>query len=611
MKGSKYFGGEYDKLRHLTELNWDVLVIDEAHEGVDTYKTDLAFDRIRRKFTLHLSGTPFKALANDKFAGDAIFNWTYADEQAAKRNWQGAPGQQNPYANLPMLNLYTYQMSEIIRDEIQQGVEIDGETQEFAFDLNEFFKVKPSGSFEHEAEVDRFLDAMTTQNKFPFSTPELRAELKHTFWLLNRVDSARALAKKLQAHPVFRDYEVILAAGDGKLDDTDENQKSFDRVKAAIAHHEKTITLSVGQLTTGVTIPEWSAVLMLSNLKSPALYMQAAFRAQNPCLFHENGTFRRKENAYVFDFDPARTLLIYEQFANDLSQDTASGKGDTEERKAHIQNLLNFFPVIGEDEEGEMIPLDAEKVLSIPRKIKSKEVVRMGFQSNFLFQNISNVFSAPQEVLDILQNFQPISEAKAKPIQITPDTGADLSLNDKGEVDLDEGYVIGKAADVFGAKIYESTPALDTALQDLFYPQLGVKLCSMAGGGVQKIYMVFLREPSRRDRSGSDLFHLRDGFEIKMNFDRNVSCFIFVNALILHIRIVQGCAFSVKTDGLYDVLAVGQDVVCDSPGKQRVTLEYGQAVPYALTDTAFLGGFQPRLDFLNALGRLHGVHGVF
>ena len=134
---------------------------------------------------------------------------------------------------------------------------------------------------------------------------------------------------------------------------------------------------------------------------------------------------------------------------------------------AWVQYLLNFFPVIGEDEEGEMIPLDAEKVLSIPRKIKSKEVVRMGFQSNFLFQNISNVFSAPQEVLDILQNFQPISEAKAKPIQITPETGADLSLNDKGEVDLDEGYVIGKAADVFGAKIYESTPALDTALQDL------------------------------------------------------------------------------------------------------------------------------------------------
>lgn len=467
MKGAKAFGGEYDKLRHLADIQWDVLVIDEAHEGIDTYKTDLAFDRIHRKFTLHLSGTPFKALASEKFAGDAIFNWTYADEQAAKRNWHGEPGETNPYANLPMLNLYTYQMSEIIRDEVQKGVEIDGQTEEFAFDLNEFFKVKPNGNFEHDAEVDRFLDALTTQNKFPFSTPELRAELKHTFWLLNRVDSARALAKKLQEHPVFGQYEIILAAGDGKLDDTDENQKSFDRVKDAIAHHEKTVTLSVGQLTTGVTIPEWSAVLMLSNLKSPALYMQAAFRAQNPCLFHENGTFRRKENAYVFDFDPARTLLIYEQFANDLLKDTANGKGDTEERKEHIKNLLNFFPVIGEDEDGEMIALDAEKVLSIPRKIKSKEVVRMGFQSNFLFQNISNVFNAPQEVLDIIENFQPISEAKAKPVEITPDTGKDLSLNDKGEVELDEGYVIGKAADVFGAKIYENTPALDTALQTL------------------------------------------------------------------------------------------------------------------------------------------------
>ena len=113
-----------------------------------------------------------------------------------------------------------------------------------------------------------------------------------------------------------------------------------------------------------------------------------------------------------------------------------------------------------------MIPLDAEKVLSIPRKIKSKEVVRMGFQSNFLFQNISNVFSAPQEVLDILQNFQPISEAKAKPIQITPDTGADLSLNDKGEVDLDELRHRQGSGCVRG-KNYESTPALDTALQTL------------------------------------------------------------------------------------------------------------------------------------------------
>ena len=125
-----------------------------------------------------------------------------------------------------------------------------------------------------------------SQTKFPFSTEELRDELKHTFWLLDRVDSAKMLAKKLKEHPVFKEYEIVLAAGDGKLDDDDENMKSYDKVVAAIAQHEKTITLSVGQLTTGITIPEWTAVLMLSNMRSPALYMQAAFRAQNPCLGH-------------------------------------------------------------------------------------------------------------------------------------------------------------------------------------------------------------------------------------------------------------------------------------------------------------------------------------
>lgn len=134
-----------------------------------------------------------------------------------------------------------------------------------------------NGKFNHESSVDKFLDAMTRQTKFPFSTEELRDELKHTFWLLDRVDSAKALAKKLKEHPVFKEYEIVLAAGDGKLDDDDESMKSYDKVVAAIAEHEKTITLSVGQLTTGITIPEWTAVLMLSNMRSPALYMQAAF----------------------------------------------------------------------------------------------------------------------------------------------------------------------------------------------------------------------------------------------------------------------------------------------------------------------------------------------
>ena len=174
-------------------------------------------------------------------------------------------------------------------------IEIEGETEEYAFDLNEFFSVT-NGKFNYNSSVDKFLDALTKQSKYPFSTPELRNELKHTFWILDRVDSAKALAKKLREHPVFKDYEIVLAAGDGKLDDNDETMKSYDKVVKAIANNDKTITLSVGQLTTGITIPEWTAVLMLSNMKSPALYMQAAFRAQNPCLFKEGKYFKRKEN---------------------------------------------------------------------------------------------------------------------------------------------------------------------------------------------------------------------------------------------------------------------------------------------------------------------------
>ena len=125
LKGSIYFGGQYDKLAEISDdpkkgQTWDVLVIDEAHEGVDTYKTDTAFNRIKRRFTIHLSGTPFKALANNKFSADAIYNWTYADEQEAKREWAGEAGDKNPYENLPRLNLYTYQMSEIIKDELDR-----------------------------------------------------------------------------------------------------------------------------------------------------------------------------------------------------------------------------------------------------------------------------------------------------------------------------------------------------------------------------------------------------------------------------------------------------------------------------------------------------------
>ncbi len=460
LKGSIHFGGRHEKLSEISAekgLTWDILIVDEAHEGVDTYKTDTAFNHIKRKWTLHLSGTPFKALANDKFPESAIYNWTYADEQKKKRDWDSSSEIENPYANLPRLSLYTYQMSDIVRDQVRQGLELaEDDIEAFAFDLNEFFATNESGKFVHDADVDKFLDAMTRQEKFPFSTPELRDELKHTFWILNRVASAKALAKKLKLHPVFKDYEIILAAGDGKLDDDEENEKSFDKVTKAIKNYDKTITLSVGQLTTGVTIPEWTAVLMLSNMASPALYMQAAFRAQNPCLFTDaEGNTYRKQNAYVFDFDPARTLTIFEQFANDLIPETSGDKGDFDSRKQHVRELLNFFPVYGEDEEGSMIELDAEKVLTIPRHIHAREVVERGFMSNFLFANINGIFGAPKEIIDIINNMQALEEPKAlAPAAIDEDTAADLELNANGEVEVSKERVIGTASDLFGDKVY-------------------------------------------------------------------------------------------------------------------------------------------------------------
>ena len=355
------------------------------------------------------------------------------------------------------MNLFTYKMSDIVADEIKRGVELNGETVEYAFDLNEFFATDDKGNFIHESSVDKFLDALTTQKKFPFSTAELRDELRHTFWLLDRVASAKALAAKLKAHPTFGKYEIVLAAGDGKLDDDTVAEKSFDKVIDAIASHERTITLSVGQLTTGVTIPQWTGVLMLANMRSAERYIQATFRAQNPCLFQRDGKFLRKENAYVFDFDPARTLNIYEAFANDLASKVPDS---LESRQANIRELLNFFPVIGEDERGEMIALDAEKVLSIPRKIRSTEVVNRGFMSDFLFQNVFHLFNAPPEVIEIIEAMPAVKEPEMPLPEKIQTVKPTLNLDDSGEVSISREQIIGTATEIFGDKVFSSTEPL-------------------------------------------------------------------------------------------------------------------------------------------------------
>lgn len=455
LKGARCFGGKYDKLEWMSRLHFDLLIVDESQEGVDTVKSDTVFRHIDCAHTLYLSGTPFKQLASGDFSEQEIFNWSYGDEQEAKRSYAGEA--HNPYERLPQLNLLTYQLSNMLAAELTQGADLSDEgAAEYAFDLNEFFATRDNGRFVHEADVARFLDTLSTGEKYPYAA-EYRGEMQHTLWLLNRVASAKALANMLKNHPVFGEYEIVVAAGDGVADEEQDRASAdaYTRVKQAIATHDRTITLSVGQLTVGITVPEWSGVLMLCNMKSPSSYMQAAFRAQNPCMLRRGASFVRKDNAYVFDFDPARTLIIYDEFATNLTPATAGGAGTSEEHAASIRRLKNFFPVIGEDEAGRMVELDAEQILSIPRRLKCREVVRRGFMSNYLFANISGIFGAPTVVRDIISRITPAQEFDMEKARAKLAGMEDIPVNEQGEVEVPEEIVIGRSREIFGPKVYE------------------------------------------------------------------------------------------------------------------------------------------------------------
>lgn len=456
LKGSKYFGGNYDKLRWVADLEWDLLIIDEAHEGVDTGRTDAAFDVIKRKHTLHLSGTPFKALANEKFPKEAIYNWTYLDEQKIKQI-EIEEGEIGEHTDLPDLKLFTYRISQMITDEVNEGIEIENETRDYAFDLNEFFRAKDK-KFVHEDDVKEFLKNLSTNKKYPFSTPELREELKHTFWYVgNRVDSVKALEKLLKEDDVFKDYKIVVAAGDGRSFEEEENdfkgnESSFQKVKKAIGENDKTITLSCGQLTTGVTVKEWTAVLMLTDIKTPSLYMQAAFRAQNPFKELRNGELYFKKSAYLFDFAPTRVLEIYDQFANGLNPKAVKGEITEKDREDNIKELLNFFPVISEDVNGEMIELDANKVLTFPNALAATEIVQARFMTNLLFNDsLKGVFNFPKEVEEILDKMQ-VEKNK----RVTRSTNT-LDLDDARNVNNNKTKEINTNTEIIlGEKIFKT-----------------------------------------------------------------------------------------------------------------------------------------------------------
>ena len=481
LKGSVYFGGKYDKLKWLADTHFDLVIGDESHEAMGTLRSEKAFRNIDYDHILYMTGTAFKQLASGDFGDENIYNWSYADEQEAKANWDYDKGS-NPYECLPRVELRTYQMSKMIGEKAERGAIIDDDGNEaaYAFDLNEFFATDGSANFIHKEQVQKFIDALKTNEKYPFA-PATRDELSHTLWILNRVDSVYALLNLLRRDDFFNDYKVIAAVGDGRIYDSDENAderaitSNYKKVTNAIKRYDKTITLSVGQLTVGVTVPEWDGVLMLANMKSPAAYIQAAFRAQNPCKKKriitdpKTGKKRtqlyRKETAYVFDFDPARTLDIYEQFADNLTPITAGGAGTDDDRQANIRRMLNFMPVIGEDEDGTMIELDAEKVLSIPRKLKSVETMRRGFMCNYLFRDLDRIFGNAG-IMSILERIEPQKQGdvrNAADEKKLLDDAASTQTDEDGNVQPDEQVIIGTAQGIFGKKYYDDAHDAVTA----------------------------------------------------------------------------------------------------------------------------------------------------
>ena len=393
----------------LHTINWDLVVFDEYHFGawrdtakelfegedaavakaetkleyagdLETVNEDLGelseaeaeFLPITARAYLYLSGTPFKALATGEFIEEQIFNWTYTDEQQAKEAFAAAhPGQRNPYAALPMVSLFTYQMP----DELT-AIASMGEFDEF--DLNEFFAASGTGvlaSFRHKDDVQKWLNIIRgshnpqtvdqlksgTKAPFPYENARLLPYLNHAFWFLPNVAACQAMANLLEEkqNVFWHDYKVVVAAGIA----AGIGLAALDPVRKAIGggHDSKSITLSCGKLTTGVTVPQWSSILMLRNLKSPETYFQAAFRVQSPWSIKNpegddpNAEQILKPVCFVFDFAPTRALRQLSEYGTNLSP------GEQNPENA-LRDLLSYLPVLAHD--GAILrQLDAGEVL--------------------------------------------------------------------------------------------------------------------------------------------------------------------------------------------------------------------------------------------------------
>lgn len=395
LRGSDAVGGKFDKNEDIFHTKWDFVVIDEAHEGTLTKLGQAVIETINEMSNypkiLRLSGTPFNLL--DKFKEAEIFTWDYVMEQREKKNWlQKYFGDANPYADLPELKIFTYNLDKLI------GGYID--VEDGAFNFREFFRTwtgnvqkdfKPMpngvnvGDFVHKTDVRRFLDLLCKSDKnsnYPFSTEEYRAYFRHSLWMVPGVKEAKALSALLKAHPAFGSgaFNIVNVAGSG--DEEIDSKDALDAVRHAFGSNPDetySITISCGRLTTGVTVPEWTAVFMLAGTfsTSASSYLQTIFRVQSPA--NING--KVKERCFVFDFAPDRTLKMVAE-AGRLSTKT----GNTSNDRKIMGEFLNYCPVIAV-EGSNMRQYNVDSMLQQLKKAYTDRVVRNGFDDKNLYND--------------------------------------------------------------------------------------------------------------------------------------------------------------------------------------------------------------------------------
>lgn len=376
LRGSEQVGGKFDKNNDIFKTPWDFVIVDEAHEGTKTELGQNVLKELIKSDTkvLQLSGTPFNLF--DDYSEEEIFTWDYVMEQKAKQEWAvDNPYEPNPYASLPAINIYTYDLGTLMSEYVED---------EKAFNFREFFRTKDDETFIHDKDVDRFLTLLCKEDKdslYPYSNDTFRRIFRHTLWLVPGVKSARALSSKLKIHPVFGMFQIVNVAGNG--DEDEENAEALQMVNKAIGEDPDetyTITLSCGRLTTGVSIKPWTAVFMMAGSfsTSAAQYMQTIFRVQTP--FTNHG--RMKEQCYAFDFAPDRTLRVLAETAKVSAK---AGKQSEEDRRI-LGDFLNFCPIISID--GSLMkPYDVNKMMSQLKKAQIEKVVLCGFEDGALYND--------------------------------------------------------------------------------------------------------------------------------------------------------------------------------------------------------------------------------